>query len=199
MTSPSETRDFSSGAGSGRPVESVTPRPSSPVYPRDFESEFPHAGAEQAPSGEDAASLADGLKATARTATDALREQAAQFAQDVGDELTKTGEGQKARGAEALRQFARVIDSAAGELDSQSPTVARSVREAARRVNGLSENIANRNVNELLDSATRLARAQPALFLGGSVAAGFALARFLRSSARSRSGAPSPMTNPRQD
>ena len=129
-------------------------------------------------------SIATGLKETAQTATDAVRQQAAQFAQDVGHELNKTGEAQKARGVEAIRRFARAIDNAASELQSQSPVVARSVHEAARRVDGLSDNLANRNVSEFVNSATQLTRSQPALFIGGSVAVGFALARFLKSSAR---------------
>ena len=96
-------------------------------------------------------SIATGLKETAQTATDAVRQQAAQFAQDVGHELNKTGEAQKARGVEAIRRFARAIDNAASELQSQSPVVARSVHEAARRVDGLSDNLANRNVSEFVE------------------------------------------------
>ena len=135
------------------------------------------------------ASLSAELKDTAQTAADAVRQQAAQLAQDVGHELNKTGEAQKARGVDAIRRLARAIDSAAAELESQSPTVAHTVHEAARRVDGLSDNLSNRNVNELIDSAAQLARSQPALFVGGSIAAGFALARFLKSSARQRPSA----------
>ena len=126
------------------------------------------------------------MKETAQTAADAVHQQAARFAEDVGHELSSTGEAQKARGVEAIRSFARAIDSAASELESQSPSVARTVHETARRVDSLSEQLANRNVNELLDSAAQFARTQPALFIGGSVAAGFALPRFLKSSARQR-------------
>lgn len=136
-----------------------------------------------------AASLGAGLKDTAQTAAEAVRQQATQFAGDVGHELSKTGEAQKARGVDAIRSFARAIDSAGAELESQSPMVARTVHEAARRVDGLSDNLSNRNVNELIDSAAQLARTQPALFFGGSIAAGFALARFLKSSARQRPSA----------
>ncbi len=139
--------------------------------------------------GQRAGSMGAGLKDTAQTAADAVRQQAAQFAGDVGHELSRTGEAQKQRGVEAIRSLARAIDSAAEELEPQSPTIARTVHEAARGVEDLSDNLANRNVNELIDSAARLARAQPALFLGGSVAAGFALARFLKSSARQQPAA----------
>ena len=134
------------------------------------------------------ASLGDGLRETARTATSAIREQAAQFAQEIGHELVETGESQKARGVEAIRRFAKAIDSAASELHNQSPTLASSVHEAARRVEGLSDNLSNRKVGELMDAAAQLARTQPALFLGGSVAAGFALARFLKSSRQRGNG-----------
>jgi hypothetical protein len=124
------------------------------------------------------------LNETAKTATDALRRQAGQFARDVGDELSRTGESQKERGADVLHRFAGAIDSAANDLEEQSPAVARMVHETARRVGDLSSELSSRNVNELLEQATQLARAKPALFIGGSVAAGFALARFLASSAR---------------
>jgi hypothetical protein len=98
------------------------------------------------------ASLSTGLKQTAQTAADALAQQATQFAQDVGYELNKTGEDQKMRGADAIRHVARAIDSAATELDSQSPMAARTVRESARQVEGLSDNLSGRSVNELICS-----------------------------------------------
>jgi hypothetical protein len=139
--------------------------------------------------GSSDASLGSDLKQTAQTATDTLRRQAAQIAQDVGHELSKTGEDQKKRGADAIRHVARAIDSAAAELESQSPMVARTVHETARQVEGLSDNLSGRSVNELIGSAAQLARSQPALFIGGSVVAGFALARFLRSSSAERSEA----------
>lgn len=132
------------------------------------------------------ASLGDGVRQTAKTAGSAIRQQATQFAQQVGDGLIESGESQKARGVDAIRRFAKAIDSAASELESQSPMLAGPVHEAARRVEGLSDNLSNRKVGELMDSAAELARAQPALFIGGSVAAGFALARFLKSSSRRR-------------
>ena len=135
------------------------------------------------------ASAAPALGDTARSATDALRRQASQFADDVGNELSRTGETQKARGVDALHKVARAIDDAAKDLQDQSPIVARTVREAARQVDGLSETLSSRNVNDLVDQTLRLARRQPILFVGGSVAVGFVLARFLMTSgARRASG-----------
>jgi hypothetical protein len=135
--------------------------------------------------GSAAASLSNDLKDAANSASRAVKEQASEFVSSVGHELSKTAEDQKARGVEAIQGFAKAITCAANELQAQSPGLARSVRDAATKVEGFSENIGNRDINELMKAATELARAQPMLFIGGAVAAGFALSRFLKSSASS--------------
>jgi hypothetical protein len=61
--------------------------------------------------------------------------------------------------------------------------VARSIRAAAQKVEGFSTNLNGRSVDELLKASGDFAKSQPFLFVGMSVAAGFALARFLKSSA----------------
>jgi hypothetical protein len=129
-----------------------------------------------------ALSLTDDVKDVAETTARAVKQQASQFASDVGHELSKTAEVQKARGAEAINGFARAISSAASELESQSPKVARSVRDAAAKVGGLSRSLSNHNVDQLFKAASDMAREQPMFFIGGAVAAGFALSRFLKSS-----------------
>ncbi|MFL5047840.1 MAG: hypothetical protein ACJ8EA_23660 [Xanthobacteraceae bacterium] len=130
-----------------------------------------------------AASLTSDLQQTAKAAARAAQAQASTFAADVGHEVSKAAEEQKARGAEAMQGFARAISSAAGELQDQSPMVARYVRDAAKQVDSLSSNIRGRSVTELMHAATDLARLQPAVFFAGAMAAGFALSRFLKSSA----------------
>jgi len=132
-------------------------------------------------------SLTKDIKEAAKTASRAVKDQASDFATSVGHELSKTAEDQKARGVEAMQSFARAITCAAAELEGQSPRVAQSVRDAAKKVEGLSENISSRNVDDLMKAATELARSQPMLFIGGAVAAGFALSRFLKSSANGQS------------
>ncbi|RBP04166.1 hypothetical protein DFR50_14039 [Roseiarcus fermentans] len=168
------------GDGGGRPTE--TPfdarigapekarSPSDPVYGK-------------SPEGDDAESAAN-LGATAKAAAEALERKAAQLAEDVGDELSRMGQRQKARGVDALHRVARAIDGAADELEDQSPIAARTAREAARQLDGFSDAIAGRSVNDLVDQAMGLARRRPVLFVGGSVAAGFVVARFLMTGAR---------------
>jgi hypothetical protein len=164
-----------------------TRRSTDPLTSSGYGYDAPNSFAEGESEAESAVgAINDSVKETARTAADAVRRQASHFMGDVGHELNATGEAQKARGVDAIRGLARAIDSAADDLEPQSPGIAGAVHQAARGVESLSEQLSNRKVNELVDSAVRLARAQPALFIGGSVVAGFALARFLRSSARDR-------------
>jgi hypothetical protein len=136
-----------------------------------------------------AASLTEDLKAAATTMTRAAKDQAADFASGVGQELSKTAENQKTKGVETIQGFARAITSAADELEGQSPGVARSIRTAAQKVESFSDNLNGRSVDELLKASGDFAKSQPLLFVGMSVAAGFALARFLKSSAESPSPA----------
>jgi hypothetical protein len=133
------------------------------------------------------ADLTSDLKQAAQSAQRAAKEQASAFAADVGHELNQSAEEQKVRGVEAIQGFARAMTSAAGELEGQSPMVARYVRDAAQQVETLSGNLRGRSVTELMQAASDVARSQPLVFLAGAVASGFALSRFLKSSA-SRNG-----------
>jgi hypothetical protein len=126
--------------------------------------------------------LSADLKQAAQSAQRAVKEQASEFAADVGEELSHTAEEQKIRGVEAMQGFARAITTAAGELEGQSPLVARYVRDAGKQVEVLSRNLHGRSITDLMDAASDLARSQPVVFIAGAVAAGFALSRFLKSS-----------------
>lgn len=122
----------------------------------------------------------------AQMATEAIKKQASDLTANIGSELSNTAEQQKRQGAQAIQGFAHAIDTAASELDTQSPLVARYIHDAARQIETFGSNLSNRNVNELMVAVTNLARRRPALFLGGAVATGMVLARFLKSSARNQ-------------
>jgi len=104
----------------------------------------------------------------------------------IGEQLSRTVEDQKKQGVDAIRDFARAINTAAGELEGHSPQMARFVREAASQVESFSGNIENKSIGGLMQQVTSLARSQPTLFIGGALAAGFALSRFIKSSTSSR-------------
>jgi hypothetical protein len=123
-------------------------------------------------------------KDTARATAKALASQASELAGNIGSELTQTADEQKGRGADAMRGFAKALHGAADDLDGQSPGVARYARKAAESVESLSDTVRSRSVNDLVVAAKDTARAHPTAFFVGAVAAGFALSRFFKSSAR---------------
>ncbi len=91
-------------------------------------------------------------------------------------------EEQKAAGADKLKQVAQAIDGAAGNLEGELPTAARTIREAAAGLEQISANLKNRSVDDLTGAVSSFARSQPVAFFGGAVLAGLVLARFLKSS-----------------
>jgi len=123
-------------------------------------------------------------KDTARATAKALTSQASELASNIGSELVQTAHEQKGRGADAMRGFAKAVHGAANDLNEQSPAVARYVRRAAESVESLSDTVRSRSVNDLVVEAKEAARAHPTAFFVGAVAAGFALSRFFKSSAR---------------
>ena len=127
--------------------------------------------------------VSDVAKDAAKATYHAVSAQASELASNVANELETAGEDQKRRGAETMRTFAGAVEHAAAELDEQSPLVARQFRTAARKVEDLSESLRGRSVRDLVNDASDLARRQPLWFFGGALVAGFALSRFLKSSA----------------
>lgn len=159
-------------------------------------------------AGGDIRSGAAGLGAEAKDAAARLRDEASGAAQDVkaeGEAVVGAAkeraigfaEEQKTVGAEQAEGIARAVHRAAEELQDASPQLARYVHEAASSVNGLSQALRERSPGELLNGIEDLARRQPVAFFGAAVLAGFALARFAKSSAEGaqpmgRSGGPAP-------
>src|SRR5262245_18252138 len=178
--SPGKVSAGSLDAGS---IGAGSPRHEAPLQPSISDDPAEAARAFASEARDAASSLSADLQETAKAATRAGKAHASAFGSDVGHEMSQVAEEQKVRGVEAMQGFARAINSAASELDRQSPTVARYVRDAAKPVDGFSNNIRGRNVTELMQAATDLAKSQPAVFFAGAMAAGFALSRFLKSSA----------------
>jgi hypothetical protein len=115
----------------------------------------------------------------------AVREEASTIAANIGQELSKGVDDQKRRGLEAVRSFADAVNTAAQSLEQQSPQMAQYARDAADRLQSFTSEFEKRSTSDLLRSASDLARSKPGLFMIGAVAAGFALARFMKSSASS--------------
>jgi ElaB/YqjD/DUF883 family membrane-anchored ribosome-binding protein len=109
--------------------------------------------------------LLDDAKDRARSAIDQRKEG---LAQDVGD-------------------FAHALRASASDLQEHDKNyVAHYVEQAASSVEQIADTLHRQDLKELMRHTEDFARRQPGLFIGGAVAAGFALARFLKSSAERR-------------
>jgi ABC-type transporter Mla subunit MlaD len=89
---------------------------------------------------------------------------------------------QKDVGADRLGEVAGAVHGAARTLEAGMPQVANYVHEAAAQLEDVAKTLRLRSVDDLIEEIGSFARAQPALFFGGAMLAGFALTRFLKSS-----------------
>jgi hypothetical protein len=100
---------------------------------------------------------------------------------------------QKDVATDGLGSVARAVRQSTNQLrEQQHDTIAHYVEQAANQLDRLSSRLKDKNVNELLDDAQRLARQRPALFIGSAFVLGLLGARFLKSSSERRGYAPRP-------
>jgi len=166
---------------------------------RDSErSKFDETAASTKSLGEQAMSagkdLTEMAKNIAETSTDKIRGQASDLvdaAKDVAsqatDKIKDAVNDRKASGAEYVGSLADTMRRAAREFDTDLPIAGTYIRKAASQVEGVSDQIRNRNLNDLVRSAQSFARSQPTAFLGLAVLAGFGAVRFLKSSSEADS------------
>ena len=164
-----------------------------PGGPAQVHADSPDGRAPREGSG--ATSSADEPGSEARGTASGLRDEAAGVVRDVKAEgaavveaaqerASGFAEEQKEAGAEQADSLARAVHRAADELQSTSPQIARYVHEAASSVGHLARALRDRSPGELIGGVEDLARRQPVAFFGAAVLAGFALARFAKSSAQ---------------
>ncbi len=126
---------------------------------------------------------------TARSAAAEAGLDPAKLAQDVGAKLKDAAESQKHAGAEKVMGVARAIRNAAGNIEQDSPEMARYVRSAASSLESFTRDFDDRSVDDLGQAVVDMARRSPGLFFAGSMLAGFALFRFLNAAQGNGSGA----------
>jgi hypothetical protein len=115
--------------------------------------------------------------------TDKARSDIAQAAETAKAEARRIASQQKDAGADRLGEVAGAVHGAARSLEAGMPQMASYVHDAAVRLEDAARTLRTRNVDDLVDEISRFARSQPALFFGGAMLAGFALTRFLKSTA----------------
>jgi hypothetical protein len=151
--------------------------------------EDPARGSTTAPADPQHRAISEQATATASQ----LRDEAAGAVADIKDEGAQVAEAAKQRaigfaeeqkrvGADHTESLARAVHGAADDLQETSPQIAHYLKEAAAAVDGFARTLRDSSPGELMGRMEDLARRQPVAYFGAAVLAGFALARFAKSS-----------------
>jgi hypothetical protein len=139
------------------------------------------------PSGQEvrgaAAAVGDAVKDEYRALRDEAAQQVHATAETAKREAHDYAETQREAAGAGIGAFATALQAGASSLDEEGQRTAASFgHQAAASVQDLADWVQNRSVGELWQEAQRYTRQQPGVAFGGAVAAGFFLARFLKSS-----------------
>jgi len=124
-------------------------------------------------AGTQAASLASDVAGDARS-------RATTLANDAKDQVVGAAEGHKDDIADQLSGVAKAMQSSGEQLTGQQDWLARLVESGGKELEGLAETLRGNDLQALMGKLNDLARAQPAIFAGTAMAAGFAAVRFGR-------------------
>jgi hypothetical protein len=98
---------------------------------------------------------------------------------------------QKDAAAGRIEGVAQALRSASDDLEHRGqPMVAEYSRQVAEGLESMANWVSRRNIDDMVGGIEDFARQRPIAFMGGAMVAGFALARFMKSSSvrRSRTG-----------
>ena len=123
----------------------------------------------------------------ARETVDDIKQQAGSLADEAKEQGKAAIERQKDSAAGELGAAAEALRSGANRLQQEHPQAGRFVEYAAERLETFGQQIRSKDLDTLIDDAMQMARRSPAAFFAGSVAAGFLLSRFVKSSSEGRS------------
>jgi hypothetical protein len=117
----------------------------------------------------------------AQQAADQAKRTAADAASTVTTQVKEMLDRQVGTGADMVGHVAHSAKRAAEDLDETVPQLAGLVRIVADRIDGYADDLRDQSVDQLLQTATDLARRQPALVFGVAALAGFFLFRTMKS------------------
>jgi len=123
------------------------------------------------------------IERQASTLSERASSRLAEDVQSFKDKATEVAETQKARGADKIGGVADAVHGAASDLEQHMPRAAGYVHQAADTIDQASIALKQLNTGDLVRGFEQFARSQPAVLFAASVLAGFALSRFLKSSA----------------
>lgn len=134
-------------------------------------------------TGHDSRSTTEQARDAAQDAAQRARAEAEQLGHQAKDYARSEADRQKSAAADEVHGVADALRSSARSLDEQhQPMLASYVKQAAEGLDSLSGSLSASSLDDMVRGVEGFARRQPGLFLGGAVATGFMLARFLKAS-----------------
>jgi hypothetical protein len=127
-------------------------------------------------------SLVTAAQDTAQNLAEPLKEKALEIAEPLKDKALEVAKEQKDAGADQLRLLARAMRSASEAVQSDVPKFADYVKSLSGKLDQVSSDIRESELDELGQTMNAFAKRNPALVFGGAMVAGLALSRFLKSS-----------------
>lgn len=104
-------------------------------------------------------------------------ERGASLAGAIGERATSFATEQKGGLADTLEGVAKAVHKSGEQLEGQQDWIAHLVERGAAELSTLAETLRTNDLQSLFGSLSSLAQRQPALFVGASMAAGFAISR----------------------
>lgn len=116
-----------------------------------------------------------------------LKQKGQQSADEIKDAAREQAESvyerQRDNAANHTHTLGTVLKNAADEFDrQQQPFCSEQARKLAGHTERLSQHMRDKDLHSLCRSVEDYGRREPAMFIGGAIAAGFLVTRFLRSS-----------------
>ena len=145
------------------------------------------AGGAQRASSDGSGSATEALRSTAEQVSEQVKEKAGELKQQAAHEVRERARSladeQKHAAVGRVEGIAHALRTASDELrDQGQPMVAEYSRYAAEGLESMAQSLDRREVGEFVENIEQFARERPVAFIGGAMVAGFALARFMKSS-----------------
>lgn len=122
-------------------------------------------------------------RATVQQSAEHMKEEARSAAEAQKERALRMASEQKSRAIGKVNALADALKASGEQLrQKQEGQMADYVERASDKLNSYAEMLRDRDIQDMLHEARRMARRNPSLFLGGAFALGFALTRFLKSS-----------------
>jgi hypothetical protein len=137
---------------------------------------------------EEAKGAARDVMGEARATGSTLKQEASGLTGSLKEGLSSQARAQKDNVADRIGSVAQRVHQTADDLREREGWLAGLMDRGAQELDSIADDVRRSDVSSLMDSMEVFARRQPALFMGASVALGFALSRVARSGGESQYG-----------